>query len=225
MPTIRDFVGMPTKITAILAGESDRGTILVLAAYLEELLGFIVRAACVSDADADKILEFRGPAGGFDLKIQLCKALGLIHSEEVQGLQAVRKIRNSAAHFDTKRGFDVLFDTESTIAHVANLAESQNIKVNSREPDVIRDAFVMCVRLLATKLYSRGLPIQRPPVPQTMKEIANDIREKMKDTDEGKMIAAIEQEAHDGNPEMLFELMKAMGKAISDAVAAQEHEP
>ena len=117
-PKERQFIGMPAKITAILENESDRGVILVLAAYLEEVLGLIVRAACVTDEDADKILKFRALAGGFDLKIQLCKAFALIHPVEVKGLQAVRKIRNCAAHFDDKRGLDVLFDSDSTIDQV-----------------------------------------------------------------------------------------------------------
>jgi hypothetical protein len=219
-PKEQRFVGMPKKITKLIEGESDRGTILILAAYLEEILGLIVNAACVSDDDGDKILEFRGPAGGFELKTQLCKALALIHPEEANGLQAVRKVRNAAAHFDTKRGFDVLFDSQPTADQVANLAESQNLRMLSREPKAVRELFVVSVRLLANKLYWRLLDVERPQPVVTLKQTANEIRDRLKDTEIGKKIAEIEAEARSGNPEAMYELIKAMSEAITEHLAA-----
>jgi hypothetical protein len=210
------LIGMPKQITKLVEAESDRGAILILAAYLEEILAAIITGACVSDEEGEKILEFRGPAGGFDLKIQLCKAFALIHPIEVQGLEAVRKIRNCAAHFDQKRGFDVLFDSEQTIDLVANLLKSQNAKMSSREPIAVRTMFVVCVRLLATKLYWRGLTVNRPTPLRTVKETANEVRERSKGTKLGKAISDLDAEAKAGNIEFMGEVMKAMHKAISD---------
>lgn len=222
VPKEHKFQGMPAKITAILEKESDRGAILVLAAYLEEVLGLIVRAACVTDEDADKILEFRAPAGGFDLKIQLCKATALIHSAEVDGLQAVRRIRNAAAHFDKDHGFDTLFDSDSTISLVENVAKSQNVKMESRAPKDVRTLFILCVRLLAAKLYVRLLETERPKRPSTVKEMANGIREQMKNTDWGRKLAAAEADAQKSDPEKLYQYIKSTGEILALIVNKQK---
>jgi hypothetical protein len=213
-PGIAGFLGMPKKVTALVDNESDRGAILILAAYLEEILGLIVNAMCLSDEEGARIQEHRGPAGGFDLKIQLCSALGWIHSSEAKGLQSVRKIRNNAAHFDNKRGFDVLFDSDQTIAHVENLAASQNLVLESRAPADVRHVFTGSVRLLACKLYVRVCEATRPAPPKSLKQKANEFREKHKDTEMGKALARIERDAKEGDPEALFELMKGLGEAI-----------
>src|SRR5438105_15566950 len=99
--------GMPRRITALLESESARGGILIVGAYLEELLSELIRAASVSEKSAEKLMEFRGPAGDFNSKILLCASFGLIHESEAKALHAVRRIRNQAAHFDRKgKGFD-----------------------------------------------------------------------------------------------------------------------
>ena len=125
--SVDDYKGMPKEITSLSNSESDRGSILVLSAYLEEILASLISEVCISDDEANNLLEFRGPAGGFSLKISLCYALGLINAEEKDALGQIRKIRNAAAHFDRKRGFDVLFTSDKTINHVSNLADSLNL--------------------------------------------------------------------------------------------------
>jgi hypothetical protein len=60
-PGIAGFLGMPKKVTALVDNESDRGAILILAAYLEEILGLIVNAMCLSDEEGARIQEHRGP--------------------------------------------------------------------------------------------------------------------------------------------------------------------
>lgn len=207
-----EFAGMAKTVTSLVSTESDRGAILVLAAYLEEILGLIVRAACVTDDDADTILEFRGPAGGFHLKIQLCKALALIHSDEAKALNMVRSIRNSAAHFDSKHGFNVLFDSQAAIARVENLVKLSGLQMLSREPRDVRKSFVICVRLLATRLYSRLLTIRRPSPLPSVKEYANAMRLHFADSNIGRDLERAETEARDGNSAFLFEILGNMPK-------------
>ena len=207
-------MGQPKEITKISESESDRGAVLILSAYLEELLGCLIASSCISEAAADDILEFRGPAGGFDLKVRLCFALGIIHESERKGLDAIRKIRNAAAHFDRKRGFDVLFDNDQTQSLVANLAQTQNLKAESNDPAAVRDLFFISSRLLGSKLYMRGTEIVTPSHPKSLKEKANEIREEMKDTPRGKMIAQIENDALNGNLEPLIEFIRTMGEAL-----------
>lgn len=214
--SFEDLIGRPKEITELCESESDRGAILILAAYLEEILGLLIASSCISPAAADDILEFRGPAGGFDLKTRLCFALGIIHETEKNGLEAIRKIRNAAAHFDRKRGFGVLFDSEQTKAYVENLAESQNLSLQNRDEETVRTTFFVSTRLLGTKLYMRGLELTPPLQPTTLKEKANEIRERLKDTPNGKAIAAIEQQAREGDLEPLFTIMRQMSEFLKE---------
>lgn len=180
---VKDYLGMPEQVTEHLKSESDRGVILILAAYLEELLGLIVRESCVTNADADVLLQLRRPAGDFNSKILLCSAFALIHNEEAQALKSIQKIRNRAAHFDRKgRGFDVLFNSAQTIDQVKNLTEAMNCKLVARDPEAVRNAFIVSSRLLATKLFMRLAEATRPKPPLTLKEIASKLRTQMKDT-------------------------------------------
>lgn len=212
--SFEELIGQPKEITSLFESESDRGAVLILAAYLEEVLGCLIGASCISEEAANDILEFRGPAGGFDLKVRLCYAFGIIHESEKKGLDAIRKIRNAAAHFDRKRGFDVLFDSESTQAMVVHLARTQHLEPKSNEPEAIRAVFFMACRLLGSKLYMRGVEIETPSTPMTLKEKANEIRERLKGTERGRMIELMEEEARDGKPEVLFAWMKALGEQL-----------
>ena len=186
--------GMPKKITELVEHESDRGAILILGAYIEELLGELIRSACTSNENADKLLEFRKPAGDFDSKILLCLAFGLMHENEAKALHAIRKIRNRAAHFDKKgQGFDVLFDAEQTIAHVSNLAEAMNLRLESREPDAVKALFEVSTRLLAAKIMIRAILAKQPQPVQTINEIANEYRSQIAGTEQGERLKNLEE--------------------------------
>ena len=212
--SFKELVGQPKEITKIFEAESDRGAVLILAAYLEEVIGCLIATSCISEAAANDILEFRGPAGGFDLKVRLCYALGIIHESEKRGLDAIRRIRNAAAHFDRKHGFNVLFDSTQTQSLVFNLARTQNIESKSNEPEKVRALFFIASRMLGTKLYMRGIEIVTPKPPLTLKEKVDEFKERQKDTETGRMIELLENEALSGNPEPLFDLMKKMGEFI-----------
>ena len=210
---IEDYRGMPKEITEILESESDRGVILILAAYLEELLGLIIKESCISDNDADKILELGKPAGDFGSKRILSAAFGLIHKEESEALKIVQNIRNRAAHFDRKkRGFKVLFDSGQTVDQVKAFSEKMNIRLLSRKREDVRTCFILVSRLLATKLYVRLCEATRPKQPETLKQIANKARIQMKDTTIGKIISQAENEAKKGNLEPLCEVNETMKK-------------
>ena len=213
---VKDYLGLPEQISELLASESDRSVILILAAYLEELLGLIVRGACVSDADAEMLLQLRRPAGDFNSKILLCTAFALIHHEEARAMKFVQNMRNHAAHFDRKgRGFDVLFDSVQTIDRVAHLAEAMNFKLVSRDPDSVRATFIISARLLSTRLAIRIAEVIRPKPPQTFKKAANELRAKMGDTPTGELIKHAEDEAGKGNLEPMSKLITAMREVVA----------
>src|SRR6266704_198417 len=216
-------LGMPKQITALIEGESDRGVILILSAYLEENLGDVIRNSCVSYEVAEKLLEYRQPAGDFSSKISLCLALGLIHETEAAALTSVRKIRNSAAHFDrTGKGFNVLFDSDTTIDLVGNLAEAMNLGRPPRNPDAVRELFVLCCRLLATKIMFRGIEVEPPKIPKTLKEVANKIREDAKGTEFGERLARLEDMVKNDQFDELSGYFEAIGKAIKSKIDSEE---
>lgn len=218
-----EFLGLAEKVSELVKSESDRGAILILAAYLEEILGLLVRAICVSDKLGQRLTELNKPAGDFDSKIVLCVSLGLISEDEEKALRFVQKIRNRAAHFDKKgRGFDVLFDSDPTIDQVSEFVELFQSKIESREPEVVKEAFVKSCRILATKLYIRLAKIGRMPMALSSKEEAANILERMKDTDFGKYLAAMRQEASEGNADKLFELLYAFQSGTKDKPDNQE---
>lgn len=207
--------GLPKQITALVVNESDRGAILILGAYLEELLGEVIAARCLTEELAEQILDFRRPAGDFDSRIRVAHAFGLIHPLEAEALQCVRKIRNRAAHFDRKgSGFNVLFDSDATIDQVANLARKVNLTLSARTTEVVRDLFVISCRLVAIRLMGRALESSRPESLKTMNEIAAEWRERMKGSPIATAIAEATQAMQDGDPEKMKAFTEAMKQAI-----------
>jgi hypothetical protein len=219
------FIGMPKKITKLVESESDRGAILILSAYLEEILGLVVRANCVSEVDAENLLEFRRPAGDFDSKISLCKAFALISPDESQALNYVRKVRNQAAHFDRKggRGFDVLFDSPKTIDLVDSFAKALKQELATKDAKGVRQAFTLCCRFLAIRLYMRLFESRPPQALKSLKEKANELRVEMKDTKHGKLLTEVERQAREGNPEKLFEFFQNTMAALQTAISKQQN--
>lgn len=209
------FRGLPKKLTVLLEKESDRGAILILGAYLDEILGMIIRSATVSEDQGDALLEHRQPAGDFSGRISLCQAFGLIDVTEAQALNLIRKIRNKAAHFEGKgRGFDVLFDSPGTVDQVHALTNCLFPGHTANGKDSPRERFVLATRMLAIRLYMRGLGAMPAQVPLSSKEHANAIREAVKGTADEARYAEIDKAVARGD----LDALKAMLKQQQDAL-------
>ena len=212
----QEFIGLAEQVSELVKNESDRSAILIFAAYLEEILGLLVRTTCVSDKYGKKLIELNKPAGSFDSKIILTVSFGLISEDEERALRYVQKIRNRAAHFDRKgRGFNVLFDSDPTIDQVGEFVKLFNSTLDSREQAVVKDAFVRSCRLLATKLYIRVAKAPRMKTALSSKQESLAILERMKDTELGKYLATMRKEASEGNTEKLFEALEAFKDAMN----------
>src|ERR1019366_6243223 len=101
----------------LLVSESDRGCILVGAALLDEELAGLFRAILIPELSRE-MLKVDRPLGSFSARSQMAYALGLIHKQDFDDLDIVRKIRNDTAHFVARRGdgFATDFSNAATVA-------------------------------------------------------------------------------------------------------------
>ncbi|MVN77816.1 hypothetical protein GO988_15905 [Hymenobacter sp. HMF4947] len=175
---------LPTneEMNALLEKESDRGVILILAAYIEEILGLIISDACVSPTNAVTLLRHGEPAGTFGARLLIAEAFGFIQDAEATGLKKLQKIRNKAAHFERNgRGFDVLFDSASTVDHVVALADLFGYEKPQREPVILRKLFIDVIQTLAFSLLIRRMNMQPAQPAKTISELANELLEEYND--------------------------------------------
>jgi hypothetical protein len=82
-------------------GESDRASIILMAALLDDTLSFTIsRNFCeaVGQQEKDPAFRFDGPLGTFSSKIEIAALFGLIDDRVCDQLHTVRELRNACAH-------------------------------------------------------------------------------------------------------------------------------
>ena len=89
------------ELTRSLQEETARGCALSGAAFLEEELRETLQSYLIKSSKVERLLERLT----FELKTELAFALGILSSDEYQGLGIVRKIRNRFAHHSKVRDF------------------------------------------------------------------------------------------------------------------------
>jgi DNA-binding MltR family transcriptional regulator len=94
-----------------IKAESDRGCVLVAAAFLDEALELLIRSKMMSDSkvvkqSVDPLLTGIGPLRSFWAKTELCRALDLVADWEYEDLTQIRNIRNLFAHSYENADFD-----------------------------------------------------------------------------------------------------------------------
>src|ERR1700688_2397074 len=79
--------------------ETDRGTALISAAMLDDLLGKCIASLLVEHPDVQQLLEgFNAPLGTLSARTLAAFALGLLSEQEYKECQILRKVRNAFAH-------------------------------------------------------------------------------------------------------------------------------
>lgn len=86
-----------------LMRESDRGCVLVCASDIENLLTDILEswtkeASGIMKSDWKRLTDYTGLLGTFSSKLEMAKAIGLLDAPLCADINAIRIIRNRAAH-------------------------------------------------------------------------------------------------------------------------------
>lgn len=91
--------GRLNSLIGLLGDEDDRGLVLSMAAFAEDILGRLIRAFLLDVKAAEEIVSgFNAPLGTLSARIKACHALGLLSDEQFSDLEHLRKIRNEFAH-------------------------------------------------------------------------------------------------------------------------------
>lgn len=152
---------------------SERSCVIVAAAYIDELLGYLFRfflSSPSSEKEDKELFSGYGPLSSFSSKIVLSYRLGLISNYEYKTLQIIRKIRNSFAHDITKDSLLEFKDRLTPFVPTRQLLLFKDIPLPSENvtepplplvPEVdmssARDIFVKTVLCLTNLLTSRFL--------------------------------------------------------------------
>ncbi len=100
-PTFVEFKNM----IATISQESDRGSVLILSAWLDDGLSEFIKHHYIKN-DNDKLFNYPGPLGSFSAKIMMAYSFGWLEDDFYSDLNLIRKIRNDFAHSRGKITFE-----------------------------------------------------------------------------------------------------------------------
>ena len=85
---------------ASLENESDRGTVIMTAAMIEDTLVQALerRFSHLNRKEIDALFDFNGPMGTFSAKIKGAQAFGIIDRPTRDHIEMIREMRNACAH-------------------------------------------------------------------------------------------------------------------------------
>jgi DNA-binding MltR family transcriptional regulator len=85
---------------ASLEHESDRGTVIMTAAMIEDTLNQALenRLGHLNRKELDALFEFNGPMGTFSAKIKSAQAFKIIDRATRNHIEMIREMRNACAH-------------------------------------------------------------------------------------------------------------------------------
>ncbi|MCV3205570.1 MltR family transcriptional regulator [Mesorhizobium sp. YC-39] len=99
MSESEDFHAALNRLARLLRDEDERGLVLTMAAFAEDLLGRLIRGYLVEVKASGELLDgFNAPLGTLSSRIKGAYALGLLSKEQFADLEHLRKIRNEFAH-------------------------------------------------------------------------------------------------------------------------------
>ena len=174
--TTNDRNSRRDELFEALSTESDRGVVMVSAAFLDEALEALLRTrfSVVSKKPKsiiDSLFNGFGPLSTYSAKIKTAYSIDLIEKWIFQDLETLRKIRNEFAHTIKPALFDsteVIKLTEKFIGadHAVNSIEKQKKKItnkkkgktlskNDKDSSKERLRTIMTVSYIGALLYAR----------------------------------------------------------------------
>lgn len=114
-------------IMVLLTNESERGAILIGTGKVEENLEKLVLTLLPSKSKGytSRLLSYPGALSSFAAKIELCYAFRVINQRMYNSLNAIRRIRNIAAHSSDKfslqnkeNELNAIYDFEEGMPHI-----------------------------------------------------------------------------------------------------------
>ncbi|WP_143499341.1 hypothetical protein [Pseudomonas sp. Irchel 3H9] len=131
-----------------LLDETDRGSVVLAVAWLDEALSKVINKALVPTPNNKELLLKPGqPIGDMGTKIILAYRLGLIPKNLVESLNLCRKLRNDFAHIASNLSFStpsiidrvsVLFQqNEDLITTMGNVLIDSNTYIHLNNPEGI----------------------------------------------------------------------------------------
>ncbi len=143
-----DFAEM-LRIADELKHESDRGVVLIVAAFLDEQLEMLLTRHFIDDPKiaAELLSSGSGPLGSFSSRMKLAYCLDLIHPQHYKDLQVIRKLRNEFAHSHIRVSFesDRIRDLCANLRFmdlVPNLAAQMDFSSVFGNPETTRNQFI-----------------------------------------------------------------------------------
>ena len=104
---IRNPIERVHEFRKTLSLETDRGCVMMAAAYIDDQLGELLKAYLIDDKKVVKLMfDFNGPFGTFSSRNDGAYALGLLPGNVHRDIHLLRKIRNDFAHVSTPITFD-----------------------------------------------------------------------------------------------------------------------
>lgn len=121
---------------SVTNGESDRGTVLVSSAKIEDLLERIIRNHLIPPKEKkDPLFDGISPLGTFGAKIEMAYRLGHISNKLYRDLNRLRKLRNKFAHSSKNCDFNES-DTSASIDELVRtfpLARHHDLNMSPRQ--------------------------------------------------------------------------------------------
>jgi hypothetical protein len=136
---------VPPDIAAIAAelrGESDRASVILMAALLDDALVFMISGKFLdlpNKNEAEYIFRPDGPLGSFSARAEISYLFGFIDEQAYGQLDDIREMRNACAHTKQPMSFSV-----AALANVAKrLCYPRGIwPLEDDTPHGIREAFI-----------------------------------------------------------------------------------
>ena len=160
--TPEELEGWAAQFLETIKVESDRGCVLVAAAFLDEGLELLLRSKMSKDAAVIKgsiepLFAGLGPLRSFWAKTELCFSLGLVPDYQHADLMRIRNLRNLFAHSYTGATFEDprVIQIVSELKHFG-MKQFPVTEDEKAKPHHVRNRFMLAAAWLAGSLHSNA---------------------------------------------------------------------